>query len=94
MNWTGGAGGSSSGREEETLLIIVDKFFALIDTDILRRDLHQSCKIPICLQGWISGAELRFMLANMGDKMSYDEVDLLLDEAGIDGGGKFRCRQL
>ena len=47
-----------------------------------------------CLQGWISGAELRFMLANMGDKMSYDEVDLLLDEAGIDGDGKFRCRQL
>ena len=46
------------------------------------------------MQGWISGAELRFMLANMGDKMSYDEVDLLLDEAGIDGDGKFRCRQL
>ena len=34
------------------------------------------------------------MLANMGDKMSYDEVDLLLDEAGIDGDGKFRYSQL
>merc|ERR1712110_190032 len=41
-------------------------------------------------QGWISGAELRFMLANMGEKMSYDEVDMVLDEAGIDGDGKFR----
>lgn len=26
------------------------------------------------IQGWISGAELRFMLANMGEKMSYEEV--------------------
>ena len=41
-------------------------------------------------QGWLSGAELRFMLANLGEKLSYDEVDMLLEEAGIDNEGKFR----
>ena len=30
------------------------------------------------------------MLANMGEKMSYDEVDMLLEEAGIGEDGMFR----
>ena len=29
------------------------------------------------------------MLANLGEKLSYDEVDMLLEEAGIDNEGKF-----
>ena len=41
------------------------------------------------LQGWLSGAELRFMLANLGEKLPFDEVDMLLQEAGIDNEGKF-----
>ena len=33
------------------------------------------------------------MLANMGEKMSYDEVDILLEEAGVDNDGKFRYNE-
>merc|ERR1719438_89086 len=44
-------------------------------------------------QGSISAAELRFMLANMGEKMNYDEVDMLLEEAGIGEDGMFRYNE-
>lgn len=33
------------------------------------------------------------MLANLGEKLSYDEVDMLLEEAGIDNEGKFRYNE-
>ena len=29
------------------------------------------------------------MLANLGEKLPFDEVDMLLQEAGIDNEGKF-----
>ena len=55
---------------------------------------HPYCdNVNICYQGWISGAELRFMLANMGEKMSFEEVDMLLEEAGVDDDGKFRYNE-
>ena len=44
---------------------------------------------PLPLQGWLSGAELRFMLANLGEKLPFEEVDMLLQEAGIDNDGRF-----
>ena len=47
----------------------------------------------VLLQGWLSGAELRYMLANLGEKLPYDEVDMLLEEAGIDNEGKFRYNE-
>lgn len=33
------------------------------------------------------------MLANMGEKMNYDEVDMLLEEAGIGEDGMFRYNE-
>ena len=32
------------------------------------------------------------MLANLGEKLPFDEVDLLLQEAGIDNEGKFNYK--
>merc|ERR1712142_574392 len=41
-------------------------------------------------QGFISGAELRFMLTNLGEKLNDQEVDDMIKEAGIGSDGRFR----
>ncbi len=43
----------------------------------VHRISYKNLCFELSFQGWISGAELRFMLANMGEKMSYDEVEYL-----------------
>ena len=55
----------------------------------IREIIGQPNIFTLPLQGWLSGAELRFMLANLGEKLPFDEVDLLLQEANIDNEGKF-----
>ena len=37
--------------------------------------------------GYISAAELRIVLANMGEKYSHDDVECMIREADINGDG-------
>ena len=41
-------------------------------------------------QGFIRAAELRHMMTNLGEKLSDQEVDDMIREAGIDNDGQFR----
>ena len=69
--------------------------FSVFDRDNQEPIISIKVKLNIftlLLQGWLSGAELRFMLANLGEKLPFDEVDLLLQEAGIDNEGKFNYK--
>ena len=69
--------------------------FSVFDRDNQEPIISIKVKLNIFtlpLQGWLSGAELRFMLANLGEKLPFDEVDLLLQEAGIDNEGKFNYK--
>ena len=66
--------------------------FSVFDRDnqeAIRSIIVRSNIFTLPVQGWLSGAELRFMLANLGEKLSFEEVDMLLQEAGIDNEGKF-----
>ena len=38
--------------------------------------------------GYISATEFRFVMTNLGEKMSHDEVDDILTQADIDGDGQ------
>ena len=38
--------------------------------------------------GYISATEFRFVMTNLGEKMSDDEVDEMLTQADIDGDGQ------
>ena len=65
----------------------------LTETGRKLRSIRLIRLLTLLSQGWLSGAELRFMLANLGEKLPYDEVDMLLEEAGIDNEGKFRYNE-
>lgn len=43
--------------------------------------------------GRISTAELKHMMMTMGEKMSKEEVDMLINEANIDEDGQISCEQ-
>ena len=59
---------------------------------------HMSiCRIFICLlnelyiqdgNGYISAAELRHVMTNLGEKLTDEEVDEMIREADIDGDGQ------
>jgi len=75
-----------------------DDFMDMLDEEL--KDEHDADELRVAFtvfdrdgQGSISAAELRFMLANMGEKMNYDEVDMLLEEAGIGEDGMFRYNE-
>ena len=38
--------------------------------------------------GYITAAELRYVMANLGEKMTDDEIDEMLREADTDGDGQ------
>ena len=44
-------------------------------------------------QGFIRAAELRHMMTNLGEKLSDQEVDDMIREAGIDNDGQFRYQE-
>lgn len=49
--------------------------------------------IPLCVcfqdgNGYISAAELRHVMTNLGEKLTDEEVDEMIREADIDGDGQ------
>lgn len=42
--------------------------------------------------GFISADELRYAMTNLGDKLTNEEVDILIKEADLDGDGKINCQ--
>ena len=43
--------------------------------------------------GFISAAELRHVMTNLGEKLTNKEVDAMIREADIDGDGKVNCEE-
>ena len=43
--------------------------------------------------GFISGAELRHVMTNLGKKLTDEEADDIIREADIDGDGKVNCEE-
>ncbi|KAK6183520.1 hypothetical protein SNE40_010990 [Patella caerulea] len=41
--------------------------------------------------GYVSALELRRMLTNLGDKLTDEEFEILLQELEVDGNGRIRC---
>lgn len=44
--------------------------------------------------GFISAAELRHVMTNLGEKLTDEEVDEMIREADIDGDGQVRCTRV
>ena len=42
---------------------------------------------PVCLYRYISAAELRHVMTNLGEKLTDEEVDEMIREADLDGDG-------
>lgn len=42
--------------------------------------------------GFISAAELRHVMTNLGEKLTDEEVDEMIREADIDGDGQINCK--
>jgi len=44
-------------------------------------------------KGFLAAAELRHIMTNMGEKLSSDEVDQMMEEAGIDVDGQINYKE-
>jgi len=43
--------------------------------------------------GFISAAELRHVMTNLGEKLTDEEVDEMIREADVDGDGQINCEE-
>ena len=56
-------------------------------------DVHSNCFQVFDKDGngFISAAELRHVMTNLGEKLTDEEVDEMIREADIDGDGQVKC---
>ncbi|KAG0727275.1 Calmodulin [Chionoecetes opilio] len=76
-----------------------DLFQSVLCMDLLPRESPEEVKEALGIfdhngDGRISTVELKHMMMTMGDKLSKEEVDILIREANIDEDGHISCEQL
>ncbi|EDW16097.1 calmodulin-related protein 97A [Drosophila mojavensis] len=78
-----------TGKEQ----IDFDKFCSLMCRHAQENDLDEEFREAFMIfdrneDGFISPAELRFVMANLGEKLTDEEIDDMIREADFDGDGK------
>jgi Ca2+-binding EF-hand superfamily protein len=86
FSWPRGrAGGVISGFFGET-------FYSVVFSKTELNDVHSNCFQVFDKDGngFISAAELRHVMTNLGEKLTDEEVDEMIREADIDGDGQVK----
>ena len=75
-----------------------EEFVAMMAQKMKDSDREEEIREAFCVfdrdgNGFISAAELRHVMTNLGEKLTNKEVDAMIREADIDGDGKVNCEE-
>ena len=75
-----------------------EEFVAMMAQKMKDSDREEEIREAFCVfdrdgNGFISAAELRHVMTNIGDKLTDEEVDDMIREADIDGDGQVNCEE-